>query len=37
MVKQRMMIPTGKAMRFRAPAPAALGGEPSTNWRPQVT
>jgi hypothetical protein len=37
MVKQRMMIPTGKAMRFRAPAPAALGGEPNTTQRPLVT
>lgn len=37
MVSQRMMIPTGKAVRFRAPALAADGGEPNTNWRPQVT
>jgi hypothetical protein len=37
MVMQRMMIPTGKPRRFAAPAPAANGGEPNTNWRPLVT
>ncbi len=34
---QRMMIPTGVAVRFRAPAPAALGGEPNTHRRPLIT
>jgi hypothetical protein len=29
MVTQRMRIPTGLAVRFRAPAPAADGGVPN--------
>ncbi len=37
MVKQRITIPTGMAERFVAPAPAADGSEPNTDWRPLVT
>jgi hypothetical protein len=37
MVMQRMMNPTGKARRFRAPALAAGGDAPNTYRRPLVT